>query len=85
MADDLQVLVIDEDPDSRVAARKALQRAELGVAGETGFGTQAVSLALEVRPDVALIAVEEPAARALETAESLADALPDTPIVIYSS
>ena len=85
MADDLQVLVIDEDPDSRVAARKALQRAELGVAGETGFGTQAVSLALEVRPDVALIAVEEPAARARETAESLADALPDTPIVIYSS
>jgi pilus assembly protein CpaE len=85
MADQLQVLLIDEDADSRVAARKALQRAELGVAGETGFGTQAVSLAIELRPDVAMIAVEEPAARALETAEALADALPDTPLVVYSS
>lgn len=85
MAENLRVLVVDEDPDSRVATRKALQRAGFQIAGEAGFGTQAVSLSLESTPDVILIAVEEPVQRPLETAEALANAAPDTPILMYSS
>ncbi|HET7737212.1 MAG TPA: response regulator [Tepidiformaceae bacterium] len=85
MPDAIRLLVVDEDPDSRVEMRKALQRARLTATSESGFGTAAVSLALEVNPDVILIAIEEPSSRPLETAESLANALPDTPIVIYSS
>lgn len=85
MTNALRVLIADEDPDSRVSARKALLRAELAVAAESGFGTDAVSLALETRPDAIFIAVEEPVGRPLETAEALANALPDTPILIYSS
>jgi pilus assembly protein CpaE len=81
----LKILIVDEDLDSRVATRKSLQRAQLGVIGETGYGTQAISLALQDPPDAVLIAVEEPAGRALETGEALANALPDTPIIIYSS
>jgi pilus assembly protein CpaE len=85
MTESLRVLIVDEDPDSRVATRKALVRANLGIAGETGYGTQASSLALEVAPDAVLVCLEEPVARPLETAEALANALPDTPILIYSS
>jgi pilus assembly protein CpaE len=85
MAEALKVLIVDEDPDSRVAARKALQRANLAIAGESGYGTEAVSLALEAKPDVIIVSVEEPRARALETAEALANGLPDTPIIIFSS
>jgi pilus assembly protein CpaE len=85
MADALKVLIADEDLDSRVNTRKAIQRAQLGLAGEVGYGMEAVSYALDARPDVILVAVEEPSARPLETAEALANALPDTPIVIYSS
>ena len=81
----LSVLVVDEDPDGRVAARKSVQRAQFAVAGETGFGTQAISLALQMRPDAVLISVEEPVGRALETADAIVSALPDTPILIYSS
>lgn len=81
----LAVLIVDEDPDGRVAARKSVQRAQFEVAGETGFGTQAISLALQMRPDAVLISVEEPVGRALETAEGIASSLPDTPILIYSS
>jgi pilus assembly protein CpaE len=81
----LKVLIADEDLDSRVATRKALQRGQLDIAGETGYGNQAVSLALQTHPDAILIAVEEPAGRALETAEGMASVLPDTPILIYSS
>lgn len=85
MANALRVLISDEDPDSRVNARKALQRGDLQVAAEGGYGTEAVSLALESRPDAILVAVEEPVGRSLDTAEALANALPDTPILIYSS
>jgi pilus assembly protein CpaE len=85
MADTLKVLITDEDPDSRVDARKALQRAQLDVAGEVGYGTAAVSVALDTRPDLILLAVEEPVRRPLETAEALANALPETPFIFYSS
>jgi pilus assembly protein CpaE len=85
MADTLKALIADEDPDSRVNARKAVQRAHLGVAGEVGYGMEAVSVALDARPDIILVAVEEPSGRPLETVEALANALPDTPIIIYSS
>ncbi len=85
MTDSVSVLITDEDPDSRVETRKALQRAELGVVGEVGFGAQAVSLAVAARPDVILLAMEEPIARPLETAEALADVLPETPFIIYSA
>lgn len=85
MAGSLRVLISDQDPDSRVAARKALLRAGLEVASEAGYGTEAVAASLETKPDIVLISVEEPSARPLETAEALANALPDTPIIIYSS
>lgn len=85
MAELLQVLIVDEDPDSRVNTRKALARAQLAVAGETGFGTAGVSLAISARPDIILVAVEEPVGRPLQTAEAIANALPDTPMIFYSS
>jgi len=80
----LRVLIVDEDLDSRVSMRRAAQRAELDVAGEAGYGTEAVSLAVEALPDAILVAVEEPAARALDTADGLANALPETPILLFS-
>lgn len=58
MADRLRVLITDEDPDSRVATRRAVQRAQRGLAGEVGYGSAAVAVALESRPDIILIAVE---------------------------
>jgi pilus assembly protein CpaE len=81
----LRVLIVDEDPDSRVSTRKSAQRAELNIVAEAGFGTEAVVLAAETKPDAVLVAVEEPVGRPLETAEAIANALPDTPIIIYSS
>ncbi|HXH22377.1 MAG TPA: response regulator [Dehalococcoidia bacterium] len=80
-----KVLILDDDLDSRVEARKALQRARLELAGEVGFGTEALIVATETRPDVILIAVEEPVTRPLETAERLANVLPRTPVIFYSS
>jgi pilus assembly protein CpaE len=80
-----RILIIDEDLDSRVEARKAVIRARLEVAGEVGFGTEAVSFATEYRPDAILVAVEEPVLRPLETAEALQNVLPETPVIFYAS
>lgn len=84
MSDQLKLMISDEDPDSRVNTRKAVQRAHLDVVGEVGYGIQAVSSALADQPDILLVAVEEPVARPLETVESLVNALPETPIIVYS-
>ncbi|HEU0073136.1 MAG TPA: response regulator, partial [Dehalococcoidia bacterium] len=85
MAKTPQVLVVNEDLDSRVETRKALQRARLDIAGEVGLGAQAVAFAFEAKPDVILISLEEPVTRALDTAEALGNVLPQTPLVFYST
>ncbi len=85
MPSELQIMISDEDVDRRVSTRRAAQRAQLEVLGEVGYGTKAVSLALQTHPDVILVTVEEPVGRALETAESLANVLPNTPIIICST
>lgn len=81
----LRVLLADEHAESRFEMRRTVSRTDLQLVGESGYGTEAVSLALESHPDVVMLAVEEPAARALDTADAIANALPETPIVIYSS
>ena len=55
------------------------------VLGEAGYGIEAVSLAKGTEPDVVVIAIEEPLARALQTVEAVADLLPQSPLVAYSS
>jgi len=85
LATKIRVLLADEDPDSRVELRKAIQRAQLTNAGEVGFGMSAISYTLETRPDIILLSLEEPAARALQTAERLTQALPETPLIVCSS
>jgi len=55
------------------------------VLGEAGYGIEAVSLAKETEPDVVIISIEEPVVRALQTVEAVADLLPQSPIVTYSS
>jgi pilus assembly protein CpaE len=80
-----QILIVDENLDSRVQLRRTVLRADFQVCGEVGFGADAVSQAVESKPDVVLLAIEEPVTRPIETAEALADVLPETPLIFYSS
>ena len=85
MARTPECVVIDPDLGSRADTRRALTLTHFTVIGEGGYGIEAVTVAKESTPDVFLVCVEEPVARALQTIESLGDALPDVPIVVYSS
>lgn len=80
-----RVVVIDQDPESRADVQKMLALSGFAVLGEAGYGIEAVSLSKEVEPDVVVVAIEEPIVRALQTVEAVADLLPQSPIVAYSS
>ena len=85
MPKNLEVVVIDPDINSRADTNRALTLARFTVTGEAGYGIEAVTMANEKQPDILVLAMEEPVARAAQTMSALADALPETPIIVYSS
>ena len=85
MARNLSALIIDPNPDSRLEAAQSVEAIGLDAAGEGSYGTESTVLAAELKPNVVLLAVEEPPVRALSTLESLQQIIPDTPVLVYSS
>jgi pilus assembly protein CpaE len=85
MARNPEVVTVDPDLSSRAEAKRAVQLAHFTVVGEAGYGVEAVTVANEHTPDVFIVSVEEPVALALQTIESLADAAPAVPTIVYSS
>ncbi|MBI4301151.1 MAG: AAA family ATPase [Chloroflexi bacterium] len=85
MSRNIQILLVDEDAKSRTGLRRQLALADFAVLGESGYGQEAFTLAKELGPDIIVMSMEEPVARALRTAEALNLSLPETPIVIISS
>ena len=79
-----EVLVVDQDPQGRFDVQHLVKQAQLGFAGEAGFGTEAVSLASEVTPDVIFCGIGSPPERSLRTIEALLDVLPETPVIAYA-
>ncbi len=80
-----RVIVIDQDSRSRGDVQKMLALSGFAILGEAGYGIEASALAKETEPDVVVIAVEEPLARALQTVQAVTDLLPESPVVAYSS
>jgi pilus assembly protein CpaE len=78
------VLIVDTDIQARFESKQVVKASGLTVAGECGFGMEAVSAATELKPDIVLVGVGEPMERPLQTVESLLSLLPDTPILVYS-
>jgi pilus assembly protein CpaE len=85
MAKTPEVLIVDQNPEVRFELKRFLKQSPFVVSGEAGFGTEAVSLAVETKPDVIICGMNEPIARALQTIEALINSLPETPVIVYSS
>jgi pilus assembly protein CpaE len=77
-------LIVDTDIQSRFDAKQAVKASGLSIAGECGYGMEAVNTANDLRPEVILIGVGEPMERPLQTVETLQSLLPETPILVYS-
>jgi pilus assembly protein CpaE len=78
-----RVLLIDQSQAARFELSRLAQKAGVEVVGESGLGTEAVSMAAELQPDAIICGMSQPAERAMQTMESLLDILPDTPIIAY--
>lgn len=76
--------MVDQDAQGRYEVKQLVRQAQLGFAGEAAFGTEAVSLASEVKPDVIFCAMSDPPDRSLRTIEALLDVLPETPVIAYA-
>ena len=79
------VLVVDQDAKARYDVKRLVKASHFNIAGEAGFGTEAVSTAVELKPDVVLLGMREPVVRSMQTVESLLNALPETPVIVYSA
>jgi pilus assembly protein CpaE len=81
----VSLLLVDDSPDERTATKRLLMAGELVIAGESVLGTEAVAMARELKPDVILVAVEEPVAAALRTIEALNVVVPQSSVVALST
>jgi pilus assembly protein CpaE len=85
MARNPKVIIVDHSLEGRSELHKILSLAHIAVLGEAGYGVEAHTLVEDVQPDIVLVGVEEPVARALQTIESLYAAFPALPIIVYST
>ncbi len=79
-----QVIIIDPDHSRREELRKILAISGIAVAGVANYGVEAKTLSMETTPDIVMVAIAEPRARAFQTIEALAELKPDVPIVAYA-
>jgi pilus assembly protein CpaE len=85
VARDPEIIVVDPDPDVRADLKHMLTVGKLAVVGEADYGIEAVTAAKEHPPDIFLVSMEEPVARALQTIEMLGGVAPKAAILVYSS
>ena len=80
-----QIIVVDPDRDSATEIQKMLHSIGLEMVASAGYGVEAYSLAVSLKPDAILMRVEEPLVRPLQTLTKLRDGMPDLPIVVFST
>jgi CheY-like chemotaxis protein len=83
---DVGVLVIDDHPSFRAAAR-ALLKATPGFAevAEAGTGREGIALAEDMHPDFALLDVDLPDMTGFETCDRMREISPETYVVFISA
>jgi pilus assembly protein CpaE len=71
----MKVLVVDQNDNSVAAVRKALAGSvDLQVVADTGYGPVALTWARECKPDLIVVAADEPLIRAIDTIQLLTSA-----------
>ena len=80
-----EITIVDPDLSARADLTRMLAVGQLTVVGDADLGIDAVTVAKEHPPDVLLVNMEEPVARAFQTIEMLVAAVPQVAIIVYSS
>jgi DNA-binding NarL/FixJ family response regulator len=81
----LRCLIVDDSDEFLASARRLLSAQSLDVVGVASSGAETLRLAVELRPDVALVDVHLGEEDGLELARQLAEQAPSTRIVLIST
>lgn len=82
----LRVLLVDDHAVVRQGLRAYLElQPDIEVCGEAGSAAHATELALQMRPDVALVDMVMPGGDGVEATRSIRQASPETQVVILTS
>jgi two-component system, NarL family, response regulator DesR len=82
----ISVLLADDQTMFRSAVRRLLEwEGDIEVVAEVGHGDRIVEVALDVRPDVAVVDIEMPGQDGLSAAAELHEKLPDCKILIATT
>ena len=76
------VLIVDDHPAFRSAARALLEAAGFDVVGETADGASAIAAVAELRPEVVLLDVQLPDVDGFGVAERIGDS---GPVIVLTS
>lgn len=81
----LKILIADDNESLRTALREVLSRQQgWTVCGEATNGRSAVSMALELKPDVIILDFLMPLMNGLAAAAEISKQAPELPIVLYT-
>lgn len=80
----LRVLIVDDHPIFRDGLRAALRTDTIEVVGEAANGTQAIELATEHLPDVALMDLQMPGQSGIDATRAITSAHPSTAVLILT-
>ena len=80
----IQILLADDHVMVRQGLRALLEQAGMAVMGEASDGQEALDMAHEQPPDVAILDIGMPRLNGLETARRLRDAFPQTKIIVLT-
>jgi diguanylate cyclase (GGDEF)-like protein len=80
----VRLLVCDDSREARMALRAMLGASEIEIVGEAADGAEAVTLALQLRPDVVLMDVGMPVVDGIAATRRLRELLPSARIVAFT-
>jgi len=83
---EVSVLIVDDQVPFRLAARAVLRRAEgFRLVGEAADGTDAVTMAEELRPDLVLMDINMPTMNGIEATRKILEQRPGTTVFLCST
>ena len=86
MADRVNVMIVDDQPPFRAAARAVLSRIEgFELVAEVESGEDAVARSAELAPDLVLMDINMGTLNGIDATRTIVDARPDTKVILVST